>query len=128
MKTMIFAGATALAALATPVAAADYFGSYDAFISRDDVVNSSGARLGDMGAILRQDRANVHRYNIRQRGDAVDGFFGQAYLREQLQAAVNDSNIPGYIEEAIMAGNARITVDLYGFGDTLQFVEIEIHQ
>ena len=123
-KTLCACAIAALVPLAAPVAAQGYIDSYRAYISRDDVVNSNGVRLRDVGAILRQDRANVHRYGIRQRGDEVDPYFGEPFLREMLQKAVNDSAIPGYIEEAIIYGNAMLTVRLYGEGDTLLYVDI----
>ena len=61
--------------MATPTIAQDLVGSYVAYIGRDDLYSSKGVRLTEPWQILRQDRANYHRFGIRQRGDESDSFF-----------------------------------------------------
>jgi hypothetical protein len=58
--------------------------SYYATISEADRRNSSGARLSDPGAVLQQDRANFHRFGIRQPGDQGDMFFASRDLRARI--------------------------------------------
>ena len=75
--------AAVIAALALP-AHAQQIGAYHAEIGPEDRRNSRGVALGDPGAILQQDRANVHRFGIRHGGDDVDGFFGDRGLRSRI--------------------------------------------
>lgn len=60
---------------AGPVWPQQELGAYFAEIGPEDMVNSSGEPLRDFGAILQQDRANVHRFGVRHGGDEVDPFF-----------------------------------------------------
>ena len=49
--------------------------SYVALLSERDHFNSSGQRLTTAAAIIRQDRANFHRFGLRDPGDEDDTFF-----------------------------------------------------
>jgi len=66
----------------TTAAAQEVVGAYVAYIGRDDLYNSNGDRITRLWKILRQDRANFHRYRIAQRGDEWDQFFGSIENRE----------------------------------------------
>ena len=50
-------------------------GSYVALLSEADHFNSSGQRLSSAAAIIRQDRANFHRFGIKDPQDEGDAFF-----------------------------------------------------
>lgn len=50
-------------------------GSYSAVIGPGDVRNSSGAPLKRIGAVIQQDRANFHRFGVRDLGDQDDPVF-----------------------------------------------------
>src|SRR5256886_13583841 len=52
--------------------------SYVAFLSEADHFNSSGERLRTAAAIIRQDRANFHRFGRRDQADESDSFFADA--------------------------------------------------
>ena len=59
---------TVLVAMAAPAAAQHGpLGHYNARLSARDHYNSNGERLRTVAAILRQDRANFHRFNRRDR-------------------------------------------------------------
>ena len=103
---------------------ADYYGQYLAEISARDLRNSNGQLLTSVAAILRQDRANVHRYGIVDRFDEIDGLFDDAGLRADLEAAVAGSVVPSDLARSIRAGNARVRVEIYGSGNRLDYVKI----
>ncbi|WP_299627139.1 hypothetical protein [uncultured Tateyamaria sp.] len=67
-----------------PAAAENLFVEYYALIADVDLVNSSGAPLGNTCAILQQDRANVHRFNLGHSGDRPDPVFGNKEMRARL--------------------------------------------
>lgn len=68
--------------LATPAAAEEYLlGTYLAWIGGEDLYNSKGKRLGDAVSVLRQDRANFHRFGIRHALDEPDHWFHQIEAR-----------------------------------------------
>ena len=50
--------------------------SYTAFISTNDLYNSNGQRLRQPWQIIRQDRANYHRFGTGDPQDQWDSFFG----------------------------------------------------
>ena len=49
--------------------------SYVTFIGPNDHFNSKGGRLTEPWQIIRQDRANYHRFRVRDPGDEGDIFF-----------------------------------------------------
>lgn len=75
----LLAAAALLAApaalLAAPAAAQQQVGGYYAELAAVDMVSSAGRRLTALGDILQQDRANYHRFGIRQPADEGDPLF-----------------------------------------------------
>jgi hypothetical protein len=53
----------------------EYVESYTARLSARDHFNSSGQRLREPGAIIRQDRANFYVYGLRDSEDQPDSYF-----------------------------------------------------
>ena len=109
-------GLAAVAALvAVPGAAAAcqtrFVGAYNAVISRQDTFASDGLRLNNVAAILQQDRANVHRYNRRDRGDALDNMFLSAESRALIPRWLHEVT-PG-ARAAILRGSAFVNVRVY---------------
>lgn len=109
--------------LAAP-AHADYVGQYQAEISARDLRNSNGQMLQTVAAILRQDRANVHRYGIVDRFDEIDGIFDDAERRADLEVAVANSPVAPELARSIRAGDARVIVEFYGEGRSIRYVKI----
>jgi DnaJ-domain-containing protein 1 len=58
-------------------------GEYHACLSARDHYNSSDEKLTSVAAIIRQDRANYHKYKARDENDESDEFFGSAANREK---------------------------------------------
>lgn len=117
----------ALLAISAPVAASaqQLIGSYYATLGPNDLYNSSGTRLSDFGAILQQDRANVHRFGIYDQGDQGDPYFGNRNVRSQIpniwRYGAGGQSIPGNLS----AGYAQdIYVEIYGYGSTVQYIVV----
>lgn len=103
----------------------DVIDSYTAFIGHDDLFNSSGTRLTEAAEILRQDRANVHDRNIYQKGDEIDGFFGEVSNREKLADMLSSGSISNDAELIIEHGNCWVNVQIFGHGDEGDYIEVE---
>ncbi|ASP18951.1 hypothetical protein [Antarctobacter heliothermus] len=112
--------------LVAPLAAQaqQLMGSYNAFIGQQDLFNSNGGRLSSAAQVLRQDRANYHRFGISQYGDDWDPYFGDINNRGRLEQLVNNGGLPPYVANAIMGGNVHIVVNVYGQNGWMQYVEI----
>lgn len=95
----------AFAGLAAPAWAQQQIGAYYAQIGREDMFNSSGVRLGDLGAILQQDRANYHRFGIRHAGDDSDRVFADPATRAQIPALYARGPREPLIERIVLQGN-----------------------
>ena|ERR1700712_1759533 len=103
----------AAAAAATPAAAAELIGSYNAYLSRADHFNSSGERLTSAAAIIRQDRANFHKFGIQDDQDESDNYFDNVNNRAVLEQMLSDgSSDPGVLSR-IVNGNVMIHVEIY---------------
>ena len=63
----------------------DYSAVYQARLSEQDHVSSRGAKLTSVAAILRQDRANYHKFNKRDFDDQPDPYFTSAGNRGLLE-------------------------------------------
>lgn len=92
-------------------------GTYAAYIGIDDLYNSQGQRLSQPWQIIRQDRANFHRFGIRDRGDENDSFFASADNRAAMEQMLRQGQIsPGAASE-IVNGDVFIQVEIYGRGN-----------
>jgi len=111
---------------AGPVAAQDLIGSYTAVIGTDDLYNSNGARLTEPWQVLRQDRANYHRFGIRQPGDEWDPFFGDIDNRAAMERMILQGRIDPVARRALMQGGATVVVRIYGRGSAGTRVEVSV--
>lgn len=114
----------ALILVAPVVQAQQLLGSYNATIGMQDLYNSNGVRLSTPAQVLRQDRANYHRFGISQYGDQWDPFFADINARARLEQMVNNQGLPPYVTNAIMSGNVHVIVHVYGQNGWMQYVEI----
>jgi hypothetical protein len=112
--------------LAQPVLAQDVIGSYAAYIGEDDLYNSEGTRLSEPWQVLRQDRANFHRFGISQDGDEWDPFFEDADNREAMETMIRRGYIDPDAEKMILSGGAMVYVNIYGSGGVGDYVEVEV--
>lgn len=87
--------------------------SYCATLSARDHFNSNGQRLTTAAAIIRQDRANYHKFRRRDPGDQGDSFFSLQANRARLEALIAEgSSDPGVLRR-IVNGEPRICVDIW---------------
>ena len=89
---------------------------YKARLSEKDHSNSSGQRLNTVGAILRQDRANFHTFNIRDAEDESDKVFKNKEARVNIESAVKRAKISKTTEEAILNGTPVVQVKIVDGG------------
>ena len=102
--------------------------SYIAIIGPDDLYNSRGVRLTKPWQILRQDRANFHRFKIRDRGDEWDSFFASKNNRAIMERMV----MRGFIDRraAAILVNGRsdaVLVRIYGRGGRGEYIEVTVY-
>ena len=110
-KTLLALGL--VLAASAPAAAADLVGSYNAFLSRADHYNSQGERLTSAAAIIRQDRANFHKFGIQDDQDESDNYFDNVNNRAILEQMLNDGDSdPGFLRR-IVNSNIMIHVEIY---------------
>ena len=123
----IIAGLLA-ACLATPLAAQELIGQYTAYIANDDLYNSSGARLSEPWQVLRQDRANYHRFGIRQPGDQWDPWFGDIDNRAAMERMVMQGRIDPVARRNLVNGGAIVEVFIYGRNGVGTYVDVNVYR
>lgn len=101
-------------------------GQYTAFIGNDDLHNSSGARLTEPWQILRQDRANFHRFGITQPGDEWDPFFSDIDNRAAMERMVMNGSINPIAARNLLDGGAMVVVRIYGTGTRGTSVQVDV--
>ncbi|WP_101069013.1 protease inhibitor I42 family protein [Roseovarius salinarum] len=101
--------------------------SYVARIGRQDLYNSEGARLKEPWQVLRQDRANYHRFGLRDPRDEGDRYFDTAASRERIERMYEAGGVTGGISaevaQALVQGGATVEVDIHDCG---QFLDIRL--
>lgn len=109
-----------------PAHAQEIIEEYRAYISQQDLYNSSGDRLTKPWEIIRQDRANYHRFG---RGDS-DDYYDSFFASEQNRAIAEDIIRRGRIEQSagrnIVDGNVFVRVRIYGRGNRGESVAIVV--
>ena len=87
--------------------------SYTAKLSSEDHFNSNGQRLKSAADIIRQDRANYHKFKIRDAEDQNDSFFSDQDSRERIPAMVKKGYIDKETQKSILNGTPVIFVNIY---------------
>lgn len=107
-------GAATLSMSALPVLADSPLGSYIARLSPQDHFNSSGKRLDNAAQVVRQDRANCHRFGYGDPEDEHDRWFGSNNARARLETMLGR---PGAMDQAtrraILSGTPVVEVQVY---------------
>ncbi|MDO9525674.1 MAG: hypothetical protein Q7J57_09080 [Gemmobacter sp.] len=109
-----------------PVQAQDLIGAYVAYIGRDDLFSSKGVRLTEPWQVLRQDRANFHRFGISQPGDEWDPFFGDANNRAAMERMIRNGGIEPAARRLILNGGATVFVRIFGRHGTGDRVNVTV--
>lgn len=120
MATLFAALAVVLAVLITPAPAGELLDRYVARLSAADHYNSKGVRLDNPAAIIRQDRANFHKYGKRDPEDQSDRYFATAKNRQWLENMLRGSRPPAGVRNEIVNGTPLVEVIVYD--DAVQVV------
>jgi hypothetical protein len=87
--------------------------SYQAFLSERDHFNSSGQRLTTAAAIIRQDRANFHRFGLKDPGDESDRFFANADNRAALERMLELGRAESGVISRIVNSTPLVRVEVW---------------
>jgi hypothetical protein len=96
-------------------------GEYYAHIGPSDLYNSRGARLTEAWQIIRQDRANYHRFGVRDPGDQGDAFFDSADNRDMMESMLRNGFIEPSAARQVVSGGRLIRVRIFE-----QTVDVEV--
>lgn len=113
MKTIILISLLACVSSMPSVIADTLRETYVAKLSSRDHFNSKGKRLTNAAAIIRQDRANYHKYGKRDAGDQSDKFFANANNRALLEKYLNRGTSAKSVLRKIINGTPTIIVKIY---------------
>jgi len=116
LKKLIFAFAISMSAYVTTVSHAQQL-IYVALLSVADHFNLKGQRLTSAAAIIRQDRANVRRYGIKDPQDEGDTFFADEGNRAALEQMLERGRADLGVISHIVNGTPLIRVDIYRGAD-----------
>ncbi|UVK38301.1 hypothetical protein LHFGNBLO_005453 [Mesorhizobium sp. AR10] len=114
-RSSTVAGLLLASLLGTGVACADdMLGSYVARISDRDHQASDGYALDSAAQMVRQDRANWHKFHRRDSDDEGDDWFGTNSDRADLQRMLERGGaMSSSTRRAIVNGEPLIQVDVY---------------
>jgi hypothetical protein len=87
--------------------------TYIARLSYADHHNSSGQRITTVAGIIRQDRANFHKFGIRDSQDQFDSVFGIAHNRDIMEAKLAAGSCSASARRSILYGTPLIVVKVY---------------
>lgn len=107
-------GLAVMAALlfGAPAQAQRVMAQYDTRITQQDLVNSRGARLGTVCAIIQQDRANYHRFGRADAQDMGDPVFANATLRGRISNTCEFAAGYGYLRDVLLSGQVGLGIML----------------
>ncbi len=114
------------AGLAAPAVAGGPGAAYCAYIGAADRRSSRGLPLRRVAAILRQDRANVHRYGVTQAGDTVDTRFADYRARDEMEKLLEAGRIEPTVRRAIRRGDVTVVVEILVSDDVLRALRVDI--
>ncbi|MDP3838030.1 MAG: hypothetical protein Q8Q54_03815, partial [Methylococcales bacterium] len=97
--------------------------SYTARLSSKDHFNSDGASLKSVADIIRQDRANYHKFNIRDNDDTGDNFFNDKDNRERIAVMLEKGHIDKATSESILNSTPVVLVNIYN-----NYIEVSLQQ
>jgi S1-C subfamily serine protease len=102
-----------LLALSLPCQAQQLIESYQAFLKERDHFNSNGQRLTTAAAIIRQNRANFHRFGLRDQNDEDDHYFADSRNRGTLERLLERGQADPNTVQAIVNGTPLVRVEVY---------------
>ncbi|NDW53699.1 hypothetical protein [Aliiroseovarius sp. PrR006] len=123
LKTAAVALGMALASQAA--VAQEQISAFTVFIGKSDLTNDKGATLSEPWKVLRQDRANFHRFGVSQPGDQWDPYFGSSQSRKSLQTLVARGKVDPKAAKRLRSGGI-ILVRVFGQGGKPTAIRISV--
>lgn len=108
---------TTVLSMTVSARADDVLDEYNAYIGEDDLYNSNGERLREPWQIIRQDRANFHKYRVRQPGDESDSFFSSVDNRAAAERMIRSGGISREARRLLLNGDVMINVKVMDGSD-----------
>jgi hypothetical protein len=87
--------------------------TYIARLSLADHFNSSGKLITTVPGIIRQDRANYHKFGVRDREDQNDSVFGIERNRDLMESKLASGHCSASAKHSIIYGTPLIVVKIY---------------
>lgn len=117
------AAAAAPAAAPEPAAPPAEF-TYTARLGELDHVSTRGSTLATVAAVIRQDRARVHKYGQLDEGDSKDERYGDPKAREMLELLVNAANLPADVMGQILNSTPLVKVTVSETSAKVEIVSV----
>ena len=125
-KTLVLAIAVCATIFgAQPSHAQQLLESYKAVLSERDHFSSSGQRLTTAAAVIRQDRANYHRFGFRDQGDESDTFFADSANRAALERLLERGRAEPGVISRIVNGTPTVRIEVWR-GNSGPFVVVTL--
>jgi hypothetical protein len=109
-----------------PASAESVICSYVARLSARDHRASDGYALRDVAAIIRQDRANFHKFRIRDEEDEADSFFSSVKNRENLEGMLRRRKLSAGVAAAVINGNPLVQVEVVQTDNGFTYIRLEV--
>ena len=87
--------------------------TYIARLSLSDHFNSSGKLITTVAGIIRQDRANYHKFGVRDHEDQNDSVFGIEHNRDIMESKLAAGHCSASARHSIVYGTPLIVVKIY---------------
>lgn len=112
----------------TPAYADEVIAEYLTWLDAKGTVTSKGVKLDTFGAVLAQDRANYHRFGIRQELDTSDPIFSNRDMRAKLPQLYQAGNpVAVYIRDDVMNGRGHY-VFVRVMGKNGRITHVQVHE
>lgn len=113
MKTLITIGLITASLASVCLASEEDREAYNARLSAQDHFSSRGERLTSAAAIIRQDRANFHKFGRRDPEDQSDEFFASGRNRDLLEKYLERGSADPAAIRAIVNGTPLIRIRIF---------------
>ncbi|MEM6712874.1 MAG: hypothetical protein AAF590_11415 [Pseudomonadota bacterium] len=117
--TFLVVGCLALTGCVQPT----LIGEYTARISSNDRVNSQGDSLTTVAAILRQDRANFHRFGMAEAEDGDDPVFASQEERGRFERLIAKGQVSAETRRAILNASPLVRVQIFPNHVTVSLID-----
>tara|TARA_R110002096_G_scaffold208033_5_gene394529 strand:+ start:871 stop:1275 length:405 start_codon:yes stop_codon:yes gene_type:complete len=101
---------------------------YVTVISEQDRQDSLGNRLTKFEQVIRQDRANFHKYGMTDEGDEEDDLFSSATSRANLESYLKKGSTPDAVKKQILSGRELyVAVSIWKKADGVIYAKVGLY-